>query len=217
MRTWQLLALLDVVHDNVDTPDDQDVVCALAGFVVMMGAFGRIRLDKHYMLRPALPPRSHSSWTYVREYQQDDMPWLEMLGFTRPGFRMLLCVFKPAMQSFWERGPQAVAGRGQRTRQPGFGRPRSTTPADALALVLHYVHSTTNASARCQLFSLTPSVQNRTLNDAMHVLLLVLRVMPLAAVRWPSPAVMAASAARVERAQPLLSGVFGFGNSCNLL
>jgi hypothetical protein len=211
MLLSQDLAFHLLNNDLEQSPDDEDVVCALAGFVVVVGALGRIRTDFHHMLRPSLPPSSHSSWKYVREYTENDMPWLEMLGFTRAGFRMLLACFAPAMNGFWVKGPQAVAGRGARARKAGFGRPRSTTPADALALALHYVHSTTNASARCQLFSMTPSVQNRTLNDALQVLYLTLRGMHVARVKWPSANEMATSAARVHRSQPLLNGVFGFG------
>ena len=207
MSAWYVLWLLSLLEDGTEVTDDQDVVCATAALVLIVSAAGRLR-DRHYLTRAALPLTSASAWRLVKEYDRDDMAWLEFTSLTRPGFIGILREFQPAIERFWREGVQDRPGRGTRTGPVGVGRPRSMRAADVLGLVLHYIHSTSSASVRCQLFGISPAVQCRCLLDGMHVLLLVLKVMPLSRVRWPSAESMRASASRIHASQPMLPGVF---------
>ena len=153
-----------------------------------------------------------SAWSYVRDHQ-DDMAWLETVALTRSAFALLLKEFAPALRHFWVRSPSVLPGSKTRIK----GRPRAMTPCDVLGLVLNYLHTTSSCATLCQIFAVPPAVQNRALVDGLHVLVLVLEAMPLAAIKWPTKAQMQYYASRVHAAQPSLIGVFAVRPECVML
>ena len=195
--------MLTLLDEGMEATDNEDVVCAGAAFILILTGVSRCR-DRHYLTRASLPLQNSCAWKLVKEYNVDDMAWLEFTCLTRPGFIGLLRQFAPAMKRFWNEAAQPVRGRGARTGKPG-GRPRSMTACDVLGLVLHYLHSTSSSSVRCQLFGISPAVQCRALCDGMHVLLLVLKVFKVSRIRWPTAADMKASADRIHASQPMLT------------
>jgi len=159
-----------------------------------------------------------SAWAHVRE-QRDDMAWLETVALTRCAFAMVLREFAPALRRFWRTGPAVVTGRAPRTTELHRGRPRTMTPCDVLGLVLNYLHTTSSCSTLCQVFAVTPAIENRALVDGLHVLELVLAAMPLAGIKWPTKKQMRYYSSRVHAAQPSLTTVFGVifrANACHL-
>ena len=54
MRLLPLLAVLELAHSYAEVNDEQDIVCAAAGFLVLADAVSRIR-GRHYLRKSALP------------------------------------------------------------------------------------------------------------------------------------------------------------------
>lgn len=55
MRLLPLLALLELAHSYEEVSDEQDIVCAAAGFLVLADAVSKVRC-RHYLRKAALPP-----------------------------------------------------------------------------------------------------------------------------------------------------------------
>ena len=190
------------------------VTYQFSALVLKSFAMRRHRIEtrvRHKFTRAELPAPDKSSWKYVVSAGLDS-GYLEMTALTVGSFRKLHDEFAPRMTAHWD--SNRVNEGGPRVSQRG--RPRLCSTWDALGLVLCYFHQMDLQGSLGQKFGFTPSATNRYLNAGREVLLQTLRHMPDATIKWPRRHEMERHARRISRAQPHLTGCFGFVDGLNI-
>jgi hypothetical protein len=90
------------------------------------------------------------------------------------------------------------------------GRWRRLNPAASLGLALHYLNSTMKQKSLQLIFGAGPATLCRTLKQTLDILLIVLKNMHAARIRWPSRKQCEKYAAMVQEREDRLENVFGF-------
>ena len=126
------------------------------------------------------------------------------MGVDIPAFNLLL---QSGFEELWNTQPIP------RNDVSSAGAPRvyrrSLDAAGGLGLVLHYLNSTMREYTLQQIFALTPAVASRYIDFSLDILLVTLRRMREAAIRWPRDQEFALYAEIVQRRHRLLDGAIG--------
>lgn len=96
---------------------------------------------------------------------------------------------------------------------------RALDAAGVLGLVLHYLTSTMDDTALCQIFSITPTCCTRYLDWGLDLLLLAYKTVEAARIVWPTPVEMEKLSLRIQARrgkQTSVSNTFGFVDGCKL-
>ena len=93
---------------------------------------------------------------------------------------------------------------------------RSTTAEIALAVVLHYLNSSSREKTLQLIFAMVPAVLNRTIHWGLFLLEYITSQIPECAVEYPNPDQMQQYSDMICTREPRLHGAFGFADGLNI-
>ncbi|KAJ7147905.1 hypothetical protein C8R43DRAFT_1088467 [Mycena crocata] len=209
---------LDDIED--DAIQDEQLLAGTTAAVIVLGAIeaGRLRAERRrpnrlYLCRPQLlrDPQGATAWQ-VLYMTQSDRAYITTMAFDVVTFNTIL---DAGFAALWDQNPiPRNDAPGTRKTRPGA---RSLDASGALGLLLHYLNSTMREISLQQIFALIPSTVSRYITFGLKLLLVVLRVMPEAAIKWPKnqSEFEEYNDLIVER-HPLLTGAFASIDGLNI-
>ncbi|KAJ7233613.1 hypothetical protein B0H12DRAFT_1076556 [Mycena haematopus] len=176
----------EMEEDNLE--EDWEMAAAGAA-VIWLGAeeahilrAERRQQSRLYLCRPQLlpNPRFDTPWQILYA-SQNDRAFITTMGFDVKAFTSII---DAGFDTAWYSTPIPRAD----VHTTGKPRPgaRSLDAAGALGLALHYLNSTMREISLQQIFALIPTTVSRYITFALSILLVVLRTMPDAKIKWPS-------------------------------
>lgn len=202
-----------------ETEEDYDNhVLACAGLILhgieesqQLRAERRTQRRQYLTRRDLLPdPRRDTPWQ-VLYAGQNDRAFITTMGFDVASFNSIL---DQGFQRLWN--SLAIPRRETHAEsQPRLGR-RSLDAEGALGLILHYVNSTMLDISLVQIFALIPSTVSRYIKFCSLILLLTLRVMEDARIKWLRGDEFQENNDLIVARHPLLDGAFESMDGLNL-
>ncbi|KIL56668.1 hypothetical protein M378DRAFT_89013 [Amanita muscaria Koide BX008] len=165
-----------------------------------------------YLTRPEIMrnPRENTPWQ-VLYHSQSDRAFIITMGLDVPSFDLIL---EAGFQRRWDSLP--IPRRDVNScAKPRIFR-RSLDAAGGLGLVLHFLNSTMLETSLVQIFALVPSTVSRYISFSLSILLLTLREMHHARIRWLEGDEFEQRCDLVCKRHPVLTGAFGIMDGLNL-
>ncbi|KAG9121025.1 hypothetical protein FRC07_003195 [Ceratobasidium sp. 392] len=149
-------------------------------------------------------PRVESAWLALYQ-SRDDRAYITTMSVDVATFDYLL---HAGFQHAWDSRP---IGRNDVNPlgRPRMGR-RSLDAAGVLGLLLLYLRSTSSLTHLQMIFAIIPTTLSRYVENAMPILLNVLRTIPEGVIKWPTPDEMEEYATYITIRHPGINGAFGF-------
>ena len=170
--------------------DDEDEL-----WLLMQRRILQLRFRSYVTSAGLLKPQG-SPWCKLYDHG-DDYHFINMTSLDRNSFHKLLDVFKRYYDFSW--------------KSKKVGRPGSLkTKHEVLGLVLMFYTATIECKSLCGHFGIPPTTLSRTLRKAETALLLTLKSIPEALIKWPSLELQRFWSVLVSRKEPLLKKKFGF-------
>ena len=172
----------------------------------------RRSLQRIYLIRSDLlpDPRTDTPWQALY-HSQNDRAFITTMGFDVATFRKILC---DGFETLWNQTP--IPRRDVVSLSVPRVNRRSLDACGALGLILHYLNSTMLEVSLAQVFALVPSTVSRYLSFTLRILLITLRRMKEAQIRWPADDEFDQYNVLVLARHPLLVGAFGSMDGLNL-
>lgn len=197
--------------DEADLFDDDDGAQVLAAALIagikisQQESIDTRNPHRLYLCRPQLlpNPRIDTPWQVLYR-SQNDRAFITTMGIDVDTFASLLT------SGFAQRWYETPVPRNDVNQggDPHIER-RSLNAAGALGLVLHYLSSTMHAISLQQIFAIIPSTVTRYLHFGLNLLLLSLRTIRDATIRWLEGPEFARCSALVVARHSRLAGAFG--------
>jgi len=156
--------------------------------------------NRKYFKRAALLHPMHSPWQRIYEYG-DDRDLYTCMSVTRRLFDFLHEPFAEKLRLF---------------RHSGRGRKSALNTKQKLGLVLVYLTSMMRLPELCFTFGVTAEPASRALHEGLAALVVAMRGLGDARIKWPSEKEMAAFAAVVSEREPVLKGSFAMVDGLNM-
>ena len=204
----------DVIEDDEDFQRT-----AISALVVAHGILEAQRLraerrshNRHYLTRPELLPNPRLDTPWQQLYNSRcSRAYITTMGFDIEAFDFIL---DNGFEAAWNSSFIPRDDRPQ-TSAPRIHR-RSLDAAGALGLVLHFLHSTMQEVSLMEIFTLIPATTSRYINFSLEILLLTLRKVKDAEIRWPKGDEFEELSQIAQTRHPLLTGAFGTIDGVNL-
>lgn len=134
-----------------------------------------------------------------------DQSLITLCGLDHRAFRTLLRSFEPIYNRY---SPYSSSGRIRRLRAERFGRPRSMTALQCLALYLTWTRTQGMINWVCIIFGVTGSVASLFLRFARRIIVQTMRSIRCAAIVMPSDVEIARFKQAITNRHPRLQNVY---------